>query len=84
MLQAYKGHDNKDYRIRSYLGMNDAFVLSGSEDGKIYVWDLLDGKVVKRVDAHAGKVASAVVFNDTRKEWLSAGVDGMCCVKVLA
>ncbi|KAI9780097.1 MAG: hypothetical protein M1816_003182 [Peltula sp. TS41687] len=78
LLQTYRGHVNKDYRIRSSLGLNDAFVLSGSEDGGIYVWNLLEGKVVKRLGAHGGKVASAVVCNDARKEWLSAGVDGMC------
>lgn len=55
-------------------------MVSGSEDGKIYVWDLLDGKVVRRLDAHAGRVTSAVVVNDLRKEWLSAGVDGMYCL----
>ncbi|KAI9885544.1 MAG: hypothetical protein M1823_002643 [Watsoniomyces obsoletus] len=77
VLQSYRGHVNKDYRIRSSLGLNDAYVVSGSEDGQIYVWDLLDGKVLHRLDdAHAKKVASAVAVNDGRKEWLSAGVDG--------
>lgn len=57
--------------------MNDAYVVSGSEDGQVYIWDLLDGRIVKRLDAHAKKVASAVAVNDVRKEWLSAGVDGM-------
>jgi hypothetical protein len=84
LLQAYKGHANTDFRVRSCLGFNDAFVLSGSEDGAIYAWDLLEGRVVHRLAAHAGKVASAVVVNDARKEWLSAGVDGnweifLCC-----
>ncbi|KAI9818367.1 MAG: hypothetical protein M1826_001389 [Phylliscum demangeonii] len=77
LLQSYQGHRNTDFRIRSCLALHDAFVVSGSEDGKIYVWDLLDGKVVKQLDAHAGKVASAVVVNDVRKEWLSAGVNGL-------
>ncbi len=77
LLQSYKGHVNKDYRIRSCLGMNDAYVVSGSEDGQIYVWDLLDGKALHKLDAHTKKVASAVVVNDVRKEWLSAGVDGV-------
>ncbi|KAI9847961.1 MAG: hypothetical protein M1837_001478 [Sclerophora amabilis] len=76
LLQTYKGHVNTEYRIRSCLGMNDAFVVAGSEDGKIFVWDLLEGKVVQRLDAHDGKVASAVVANSAKNEWLSAGVDG--------
>ncbi|MCJ1480546.1 hypothetical protein MMC06_000701 [Schaereria dolodes] len=76
MLQCYKGHTNKEYRIRSCLGMADAVVVSGSEDGEIYAWDLLEGKVIEKLKAHDGKVASAVAFNAARSEWASAGVDG--------
>ena len=76
LLQSYRGHTNKDYRIRSCLGMNDSVVLSGSEDGHLYAWDLLEGKVIEKLEAHNGKVASAVAFNGTRREWASAGVDG--------
>jgi len=75
LLQSYRGHTNTDYRIRSCLGLADAAVISGSEDGCIYAWDLLEGKVVEKLKAHDGKVASAVAFNHVRKEWASAGVD---------
>lgn len=76
MLQSYKGHTNGDYRIRSCLGLADAVVVSGSEDGQIYAWDLLEGRVIKKLGAHDGKVASAVAFNAARNEWVSAGADG--------
>lgn len=77
LLQAYNGHTNKDYRIRSTLGMADSVVISGSEDGKLYAWDLLEGKVVSTIDeAHGGKVASAVAVNGVKREWASAGADG--------
>lgn len=76
MLQSYKGHTNGDYRIRSCLGLADAVVVSGSEDGQIYAWDLLEGSVIQTLGAHDGKVVSAVAFNAARKEWASAGVDG--------
>ena len=76
LLKSYKGHTNKDFRIRSCLGMADAIVVSGSEDGHLYAWDLLDGKVIYQSEAHSGKVASAVAWNGTRKEWASAGTDG--------
>ncbi|KAI9807080.1 MAG: hypothetical protein M1825_005797 [Sarcosagium campestre] len=76
LLQSYKGHKNTEYRIRSCLGMNDRFVLSGSEDGKLWTWDLLEGTVVAKLEAHVGKAASAVEMQDLRKEWLSAGTDG--------
>ena len=76
LLQSYKGHTNTEYRIRSTLGMADSVVISGSEDGKLYAWDLLEGKVIGTLEAHEGKVASAVACNGVRKEWASAGVDG--------
>lgn len=76
MLQSYKGHTNTDYRIRSSLGLGDSIVVSGSEDGKIYVWDVLEGKVVETIIAHERKVASAVSCCNSRKEWASAGTDG--------
>ena len=56
--------------------MADSTVISGSEDGKLYAWDLLEGKVIETVEAHEGKVASAVACNGVKKEWVSAGVDG--------
>ncbi|KAF6218935.1 hypothetical protein HO133_005478 [Letharia lupina] len=76
LLQSYRGHTNKDYRVRSCLGMADSVVISGSEDGKLYAWDLLEGKVIEKLEAHGGKVASAVACNGVKKEWASAGVDG--------
>ena len=76
LLQSYRGHKNKEYRIRSRLGMGDSVVISGSEDGLLYAWDLLEGKVIEKMEAHEGRVASAVACNPVRKEWASAGVDG--------
>ena len=79
LLQSYKGHLNTDYRIRSCLGLADSVVVSGSEDGSLYAWDVLEGKVVEKIEgAHGGKVASAVAWNSNRvrKEWASASTDG--------
>ncbi|KAL8656345.1 MAG: hypothetical protein Q9210_000335, partial [Variospora velana] len=80
MLQSYKGHLNKDYRIRSCLGPRDSVVISGSEDGKIYAWELFTGKVLETLSAHNAKVASAVTCNIARDEFASAGVDGSVIV----
>ena len=78
LLQTYSGHTNEEYRIRSGLGLADAVVVSGSEDGHLYAWDLLKGEVIEEIAAHSGKVASAVAWNGTKKEWASAGTDGKC------
>ena len=77
LLQSYKGHVNKDYRVRSCLGFTDTYVVSGSEDGQLYAWDILNGSIVSQQKAHGGKVITAVAVNNGRQEVLSAGVDGM-------
>ena len=38
----YKGHRNADYKLDSCLSHDDAYVISGSEDGRIYFWDLVE------------------------------------------
>ncbi len=76
LLQHYSGHTNKDLRIRSCMGMADSVVISGSEDGHLFAWDLLEAKVIEKLQAHDGKVASAVACNGTKAEWASAGADG--------
>jgi len=65
-------------------------VISGSEDGQIFVWDLLEGSVMHalrhaengslgRGEGKSAKkdVISAVAWRKgARKEWCSAGGDG--------
>jgi mitogen-activated protein kinase organizer 1 len=94
LLKAYKDDAfvNKDLRVRSTLGLNDSVVLSGSDNGMIFVWDILGGDCLHRfkhsemreiegtgiMAGQTGKkdVVSAVAFCNTRREWASAGGDG--------
>lgn len=94
LLRAYR-HDsfvNKSLRVRSTLGMNDSVVISGSDDGMIFAWDMLEGECLHKFKHSQMKevsgmgafghtnakndVVSAVAFCKTRKEWCSAGGDG--------
>lgn len=99
MLQSYTDAEyvNTTYRIRSTLAGNDSFVLSGAEDGSIYAWDVVSGKLLKRlthgeVDAISGhqpnirssrKVVSALAHRRRRDEWASAGGDGRFLASVV-
>lgn len=38
----YTGHKNNQYRLESCLSNTDAHVITGSEDGHIYCYDLVD------------------------------------------
>ncbi|KAF9354793.1 WD repeat-containing protein 83 [Mortierella sp. AD094] len=75
LLNAYKGHKNSQYKIRSCLSNSDAHVISGSEDGKIYIWDLMEGKVVHEIEAHS-KIVSSIAYHPTEERMCSASVDG--------
>ncbi|TYZ58564.1 hypothetical protein PybrP1_007282 [[Pythium] brassicae (nom. inval.)] len=42
---SYRGHRMGAYRIESCFSVDGAFALSGSEDGRVYAWDVLSGRV---------------------------------------
>lgn len=93
-LQTFEDDEfkNEAYRIRSTLAMADSCVISGGEDGRVLVWDLLTGKVKKRLwhkddglasnggQGTKNSVVSAIAWNQTRKTWASAGGDGTVVV----
>jgi mitogen-activated protein kinase organizer 1 len=88
LLQSYQdpGYVNTTYRVRSTLAVNDAIVLSGSEDGCIYAWDVLNGQMLRKLDHYVAqdgpnvknskKVVSAVAQKKRGEEWASASGDG--------
>ncbi|KAH8731811.1 WD40-repeat-containing domain protein [Phaeosphaeriaceae sp. PMI808] len=94
LLKAYRddAYVNKDLRVRSTLGLNDSVVLSGSDNGMIFAWDILGGEYLHKfkhsemreakgggiLSSQVGKkdVVAAVAFCKTRREWASGGGDG--------
>lgn len=78
---------NDTYRIRSTFGMADAVAFSGSEDGRVVVWDVLTGEVKarvwhteERVEGSKRDVVAAVAWNQMRRLWASADGDGTVVV----
>ncbi|KZT58289.1 WD40 repeat-like protein [Calocera cornea HHB12733] len=43
-LATFTGHKNDEYKARACFGHAEASVVCGDEDGRIWAWDLLDGK----------------------------------------
>ena len=80
LLQTFKGHTNTEYRIRSCLGAADKYVVSGSEDGRFMMWDLVTGSVVSESPAHDGRVVTSVSYHPTKRQALTSGVDGSVVV----
>ena len=61
VLNEYTGHTNTQYKIQGLLTNTDAHVISGSEDGRVCFWDLVEsGEPVQSVGegVHAGPVTS--------------------------
>lgn len=93
-LKAYKDDAfiNKDLKVKSTLGLNDSVVLSGSDDGMVFAWDIMGDECmhrfkhsemceipVKRPAPQSNskkEIVSAVAFCKTRREWVSGGGDG--------
>lgn len=62
-------------QVDARFSRDDAFVVSGGEDGVIRCWDLVSGDLVRRLKAHQG-VAARLVVHPTATEMVSAGTDG--------
>jgi WD40 repeat protein len=47
----YRGHASHGYNIASHFFVNDKYVITGSEDGYIYIYDTQEGNVVRKIAA---------------------------------
>lgn len=74
LLQEYKGHVCKSYKMDSCLTNTDAHVVGGSEDGRIFFWDLVEGSVVSSFRAHASVVTS-VCYHPKESCMITSSVD---------
>ncbi|XP_013396649.1 WD repeat domain-containing protein 83 [Lingula anatina] len=71
LLNEYVGHKNVQYKIDSCLSSSDTHILSGSEDGKVYVWDLVEGKLLKTLD-HGTKTVHSLSYHPSESCLLTA------------
>ncbi|CEG45285.1 mitogen-activated protein kinase [Plasmopara halstedii] len=55
-IKSYRGHIVQSYKIECDFSSDGAYVLSGSENGKIYWWNLVDAKNAHTVIAHCKPV----------------------------
>ncbi len=89
VLNSYAGHANSAYRLGCCLMADDARVASGSEDGRLCVWDTLaqpgappvsvlaHGRAVSWVEPHPRPGVRALLtasFDGTAKLWAPPGV----------
>jgi len=74
-IKRFEGHSQKHFIIRSAFGGADQnFVVSGSEDSRIYIWRS-NGILIERLEAHPGCV-NAIAWHPTDPSvFASAGDD---------
>ncbi|KAL2086861.1 hypothetical protein ACEWY4_017920 [Coilia grayii] len=58
MLGEYTGHQNKSYKMDCSLSNKDTHVVSCSEEGHVYYWDLVEGSVALKLPVGKGVVQS--------------------------
>ena len=77
-VKTYQGHTNGKYSIGGAFGVygeerERAFVVSGSEDGGLFVWDVVSKEILQRMD---GAQEGVVLGVDTANDWMvSGGID---------
>ncbi|KAF2455496.1 WD40-repeat-containing domain protein [Lineolata rhizophorae] len=76
VVQTYDGHRQTQFIIRSaFGGADENFIVSGSEDSRVYVWRT-NGPLVTALDAHKPGCVNAVAWHPTDpRVFASAGDD---------
>ncbi|KAK7099882.1 WD repeat domain-containing protein 83-like [Littorina saxatilis] len=75
MLNEFTGHKNRQYKIDSCLNNEDTLVVSGSEDGKVYLWDLVEAKLVHTLDHQTTRPVHSLSFHHAEACLLTASAD---------
>ena len=52
-VKSYSGHVNEKFSIMADFH-NGKYIISGSEDNKIYIWDLQTKEIASILDGHTG------------------------------
>ncbi|KAI1290379.1 WD repeat domain-containing protein 83 [Halotydeus destructor] len=72
VLAEFKGHNNQKYKVEGNLISNDSIVVSGSEDGQIYMWNLIEGSITGKLFHEGHRVVHSLDTHPSGKELVSA------------
>ncbi|KAI5364966.1 Putative WD40/YVTN repeat-like-containing domain superfamily [Septoria linicola] len=77
IARSYDGAHQREFVIRSaFGGAGESFVISGSEDSKVYIWRRQTGHLVTALEAHHPGTVNAVAWHPTNHGiFASAGDD---------
>lgn len=72
LLNEYKGHVNKTYQIESLMNNDCNEIISGSEDGNVYIWDVVDAKIKQKLKHMNNKTVHSLSQHPDQNKLLSA------------
>ncbi|CAB3405661.1 unnamed protein product [Caenorhabditis bovis] len=71
LLASYKGHLNKEYKLDSVILQSIEFVASGSEDGFVYIYNLMDSTISAKLE-HPSKVVHSLSAHPKKERLITA------------
>jgi len=75
LIQKYVGHLQTRFVLRScFGGVNESFVLGGSEDGNVCVWHRYRGELLEKLGGHSAPV-NAVSWNPINPHQFASASD---------
>lgn len=78
LLAEYTGHANDGARCGAALTADDAHVAAGSEDGHVYLWELVESELAVKLAAHQGRVVCGLDCHpSTPGGMLTCATDGL-------
>ena len=72
----FKGHKHKEFKVESVMSNTDAYAISGSENGQIYIWDVLEGTTVKTLQSQ-DTIVTSIDYHPSDVAMVTAGNDGV-------
>lgn len=76
LIRRYVGQKQRRFIIRScFGGLDRNFILSGSEDGKIYVWHMETGALIEVLGGHGEGTVNAVAWNSNHPPMFASASD---------
>ncbi|KAJ5536052.1 hypothetical protein N7513_009238 [Penicillium frequentans] len=64
VVRRFSGHKQGEYVIRStFGGAGENFIVSGSDDSKVYIWHKENGALVESLDGHSKGCVNSISWN---------------------
>ncbi|CDR40409.1 CYFA0S05e00364g1_1 [Cyberlindnera fabianii] len=74
LIAKYVGHKQEKFILRSCFGYDETVVCSGSEDGRVFLWNREFGALLGVFDAHKGNT-NCIAWNDAKKSVFASSGD---------